>query len=51
MKKPAKMARIKPQPLLAVRDVQASSRFYQRLLGSESGHGRDKYDNSSITAT
>ncbi|WP_040296966.1 VOC family protein [Alcanivorax hongdengensis] len=33
-----------PQPLIAVRDVPASSRWYQRLLGCESGHGGGDYE-------
>jgi catechol 2,3-dioxygenase-like lactoylglutathione lyase family enzyme len=33
-----------PQPLLVVRDVPASSTFYQRVLGAESGHGGDEYE-------
>jgi catechol 2,3-dioxygenase-like lactoylglutathione lyase family enzyme len=33
-----------PQPLLAVRDVPASSRWYQNVLGAESGHGGDEYE-------
>jgi len=33
-----------PQPLLVVRDVAASSRFYQQVLGAESGHGGDEYE-------
>jgi hypothetical protein len=33
-----------PQPLIAVRDVEASSRWYQRLLGLESGHGGPHYE-------
>ena len=32
------------QPLIVVRDVQASSRFYQQALGAESGHGGDEYE-------
>jgi catechol 2,3-dioxygenase-like lactoylglutathione lyase family enzyme len=32
------------QPLIAVRDVQASSRWYQALLGCESGHGGPDYE-------
>ena len=31
----APRASARPQPLIAVRDVRASSRFYQRLLGLE----------------
>jgi catechol 2,3-dioxygenase-like lactoylglutathione lyase family enzyme len=33
-----------PQPLLVVRDVPASSRFYQQVLSAESGHGGDEYE-------
>jgi catechol 2,3-dioxygenase-like lactoylglutathione lyase family enzyme len=38
------MTRIWPQPLIVVRDVEASSRFYQQVLGAESGHGGDEYE-------
>jgi hypothetical protein len=38
------VARPWPQPLVAVRDVPASSGFYQRGLGAESGHGGDEYE-------
>jgi catechol 2,3-dioxygenase-like lactoylglutathione lyase family enzyme len=31
-------------PLICVRDVEASSRWYQRLLGCESGHGGSHYE-------
>ena len=33
-----------PQPLIAVRDVAASSRWYQALLGCTSGHGGPEYE-------
>ena len=33
-----------PQPLLVVRDVPASSRFYQQVLGADSGHGGEAYE-------
>lgn len=33
-----------PQPLIAVTDVERSSRWYQRLLGCQSDHGGDKYE-------
>jgi catechol 2,3-dioxygenase-like lactoylglutathione lyase family enzyme len=33
-----------PQPLIVVRDIEASSRFYTQLLGAESGHGGDEYE-------
>ena len=35
---------MRPQPLLAVTDVEASSRWYQRLLGCQSGHGGPVYE-------
>ena len=35
---------IQPQPLLAVHDVEASSRWYQRLLDCESAHGGREYE-------
>lgn len=34
----------RPQTLLAVRDVEASSRWYQRLLGLRSDHGGPHYE-------
>jgi catechol 2,3-dioxygenase-like lactoylglutathione lyase family enzyme len=37
-------ATVWPQPLVVVRDVQASSRFYSALLGAESGHGGTEYE-------
>lgn len=33
-----------PQPLICVRDVEASSRWYQRLLACESAHGGAEYE-------
>ena len=35
---------MQPQPLIAVRDVPASSRWYQSVLGCESGHGGPEYE-------
>ena len=35
---------MRPQPLIAVADVEASSRWFQRLLGCQSGHGGPKYE-------
>ena len=35
---------IRPQPMIAVTDVEASSRWYQRVLGAESGHGGPEYE-------
>lgn len=36
--------KMRPQPLIAVRDVEASSRWYQRLLSCESAHGGPEYE-------
>jgi catechol 2,3-dioxygenase-like lactoylglutathione lyase family enzyme len=36
--------RARPQPLIVVGDVPASSRFYAQLLGAESAHGGDEYE-------
>jgi len=33
-----------PQPLICVRDVEASSRWFQRLLGCQSAHGGPEYE-------
>ncbi len=35
---------MRPQPLIAVTDVEASSRWYQRLLGLKSDHGGPAYE-------
>ena len=35
---------MRPQPLIAVTDVEASSRWYQQLLGCRSGHGGREYE-------
>ena len=35
---------MRPQPLICIRDVEASSRWYQRLLGCESAHGGPNYE-------
>ncbi len=35
---------MRPQPLIAVNDVQVSSAWYQRVLGFESGHGGAEYE-------
>ena len=35
---------MRPQPMLACRSVSASSAWYQRVLGLESGHGGDEYE-------
>jgi catechol 2,3-dioxygenase-like lactoylglutathione lyase family enzyme len=35
---------MRPQPLIAVTDVEASSRWYQYLLGCHSAHGGPHYE-------
>ena len=35
---------MRPLPLIAVSDVEASSRWYQRLLDCKSGHGGKQYE-------
>jgi catechol 2,3-dioxygenase-like lactoylglutathione lyase family enzyme len=35
---------MRPQPLIAVTDVEASSRWYQHLLGCRSAHGGPEYE-------
>ncbi len=35
---------MKPQPLIAVIDVEESSRWYQETLGFESAHGGKEYE-------
>jgi catechol 2,3-dioxygenase-like lactoylglutathione lyase family enzyme len=35
---------MRPQPLISVTDVEASSRWYQRLLGCQSNHGGVEYE-------
>jgi catechol 2,3-dioxygenase-like lactoylglutathione lyase family enzyme len=47
MKAMQQKARVRPQPLIAVRDVRASSRWYGQLLGFDSlpeHEHRDTYD-------
>lgn len=35
---------MRPQPLIAVTDVETSSRWYQSLLGCQSAHGGREYE-------
>lgn len=37
-------ARVWPQPLIVVRDVSASGRFYAQILGAETAHGGEAYE-------
>jgi catechol 2,3-dioxygenase-like lactoylglutathione lyase family enzyme len=39
---------MRAQPLIAVRDVEASSRWYQTLLGLDSAHGGPDYERLEI---
>lgn len=38
---------MRAQPLIACRDVEASSRFYERLLGCQGSHGGPEYQRLS----
>ncbi|HEX5138398.1 MAG TPA: VOC family protein [Planctomycetota bacterium] len=40
---------MRPQPLIAVDDVEAASRWYQRLLGCRSAHGGPHYERLETT--
>jgi catechol 2,3-dioxygenase-like lactoylglutathione lyase family enzyme len=42
------MNRVNPRPLIAVRDVEASSRWYQQLLGAEGSHGGSVYEQITV---
>jgi len=42
---------MKLAPLICVHDVQASSRWYQELLGCTSGHGGDEYERLNANET
>jgi len=35
---------MRPQPMIAVEDVEAASRWYQHVLGASSGHGGAEYE-------
>lgn len=39
---------MKAQPLICVRDVEASSRWYCELLGARSGHGGKEYERVTV---
>jgi len=39
---------MRPQPLIAVNDVPATSRWYQLVLGLESSHGGAEYEQLSF---
>jgi predicted enzyme related to lactoylglutathione lyase len=38
------MPSVKPQPLLCVKDVPRSSKWYQQVLGVKSAHGGKEYE-------
>jgi catechol-2,3-dioxygenase len=42
---------MRPQPLICVKDVEASSRWYQRLLGCQSAHGGPNYERLVMDGT
>lgn len=37
-------AMMRPQPLIALTDVEAGSRWFQKILGLRSGHGGGEYE-------
>ena len=39
---------MRPQPLICVNDVEASSRWYQRLLNGKSAHGGPNYERLEV---
>ena len=39
---------MRPQPLIAVNDVEASSAWYQKLLGCKSAHGGREYERLEV---
>jgi catechol 2,3-dioxygenase-like lactoylglutathione lyase family enzyme len=41
---PYGLVTMRPQPLICVADVEATSRWYQRLLGFQSAHGGTEYE-------
>jgi catechol 2,3-dioxygenase-like lactoylglutathione lyase family enzyme len=42
---------MRPQPLICATDVEASSRWYQALLGAKSEHGGPAYERLTIDGT
>lgn len=38
------MPSVRPLPMISVADVEASSRWYQQVLGATSGHGGAEYE-------
>ena len=42
------VGQVRPQPLISSTDVEASSRWYQRLLGCTSDHGGPDYERLTI---
>ena len=41
---------MRPQPLIAAEDVEATSRWYQKLLGCQSAHGGPEYERLEYTS-
>jgi catechol 2,3-dioxygenase-like lactoylglutathione lyase family enzyme len=39
---------MRPQPMIAVADVEKSSRWYQQVLGAGSGHGGPEYEQLTV---
>jgi catechol 2,3-dioxygenase-like lactoylglutathione lyase family enzyme len=47
----SRLPSIRPQPLIAVTNVPAASRWYQQILGAQSGHGGDEYERLLVDGT
>lgn len=48
---PPEESKLRPQPLLCVHDVEATSRWYQQLLGCQSAHGGPEYERLEANGT
>src|SRR5262245_6252016 len=44
VRRPSVLGMMRPQPLIAVADVEAGSRWFQQVLGLTSGHGGPDYE-------
>jgi catechol 2,3-dioxygenase-like lactoylglutathione lyase family enzyme len=42
---------VRPQPMIAVADVERASAWYQLVLGAESGHGGVEYEQLRVEGT
>lgn len=47
----ARMSPVRPQPMIAVADVERASAWYQHVLGAVSGHGGTQYEQLLVDGT